>query len=297
MKKLLLSVFALTAFGFAANAQVLYTEEFNKALTKDSVKNDAKELVGIDSIYAWSYRCAKNLDYKLSKPTASELTLNLSGVGGLNQWGECFGFMFYNADGSDDTLISLAGKNPYVTIKLKSDFDFNLVIGVGDVNDYGTDKAGISLPVTGDGTYKTLTYQFKNSDWINWQDNKVDSSKIAKFWIAPNKGTGAAAVGNVTFDSFVLGVEQTLATAAASELASSVTVTPNPASEVATVSYNANSSNVVVKVTDLAGSVVKTVNGSSSAAVINTNDLSTGLYMVTVVVDGSAVKTERLFVK
>lgn len=76
-----------------------------------------------------------------------------------------------------------------------------------------------------------------------------------------------------------------------------LSITPNPSSDFATVSYNAKSSNVVVNVSDLKGNVVKSVNGTSTSAKVATSDLTAGLYVVSVLVDGVPSAPQKLVVK
>ncbi|MBO9699177.1 MAG: T9SS type A sorting domain-containing protein [Sporocytophaga sp.] len=76
-----------------------------------------------------------------------------------------------------------------------------------------------------------------------------------------------------------------------------LSIYPNPSTDVATVSYNAKSSNVVVNVSDLKGNVVKSVNGTSTSANVATADLTAGLYVVSVLVDGVPSAPQKLVVK
>ncbi len=129
-------------------------------------------------------------------------------------------------------------------------------------------------------------------------------TRVAGLYIVINGGAGEswcnpASVcskfsGTVSFDNLQIGsnVDGILK----GSKVSSISISPNPASDFTTLTYNATSE-AVVNVSDLKGTVVKTVKGSTTSATINTSDLTSGLYVVTVNVDGVPSAVEKLVVK
>jgi len=75
-------------------------------------------------------------------------------------------------------------------------------------------------------------------------------------------------------------------------LASSMSVYPNPASDVTTVSFDANGADAVVVVTDLSGKVISTMNTTTGTTEINTAAFAAGMYNVTVTSNNASATTK-----
>jgi hypothetical protein len=79
--------------------------------------------------------------------------------------------------------------------------------------------------------------------------------------------------------------------------ASAISVYPNPASDMVTVSYpSLAGKNVTVSVSNGVNTVA-TVAGGSTSTELNLSNLASGLYLVTVSADGAYVNTSKVFVK
>ena len=80
------------------------------------------------------------------------------------------------------------------------------------------------------------------------------------------------------------------------DLANSMSVYPNPATDKTIVSFEANGADAVVVVTDLSGKVVSTMNTTTGKAEINTAAFAAGMYNVTVT-SNNTVATTKLVVR
>jgi len=80
---------------------------------------------------------------------------------------------------------------------------------------------------------------------------------------------------------------------------SKLTISPNPASNVATIDYASTSSNMSIVVKNLLGAVVFTseLSGSNGKISINTTDFTDGIYFVTTMSNGTPLSTKKLVVR
>ncbi len=144
---------------------------------------------------------------------------------------------------------------------------------------------------------------------------KMASGAVNMKWTAPAKGTGNVtffAVGNIVDgksgnagDSPIAPINVVLAEGSVSALelptwASSITLTPNPANEVAMLNIQSNENkNLDVQIFDLNGKVFSTrnaaVNAGENYIPLEISDLAKGIYLLTVKSDGNV--TTRKFVK
>jgi len=159
---------------------------------------------------------------------------------------------------------------------------------------YDYDGAGYTYNTVCGGAWTPTTYQIE------------DFTRVAGLYMVINGGAGevwcttpgvcSPFSGTVSFDNLQIGALVNTDAILNGSNVSSISVSPNPASDFTTLNYNANAE-TVVNVSDLKGSVLKTVKGSSTSATINTSDLNSGLYVVTVLVNGVPSAVEKLVVK
>jgi len=200
------------------------------------------------------------------------------------------------------------GKSVSVKITNPSASDMILNIQMQDANGVYTDDASqVTVPAnTSSLTTVTLnlTNKFHNlyGGFNGGTKTAVDSAHITQINFLPvGAGLGAAPWNKKFKGDFVIDDIAVGGVAVTGILSSSVSnnmsITPNPASSEAVVSYNASASNVTFNVTDVTGKVVKSVAGNGTSANINVSDLSKGMYFVTTISNNTPVSVSKLVVE
>ncbi|KGO91247.1 T9SS type A sorting domain-containing protein [Flavobacterium subsaxonicum] len=177
---------------------------------------------------------------------------------------------YYDADESTYTIVSIVY------------FNYDGTIYVYDIENSESIEVGT---FEGEETY-TITTQFNEAGTIGYYINGEYATSI-------NAANGTTTnllvytiddwdssyfVDNVAYSTSLLGVK--------TSLLSSLSVYPNPAKDVVTISNNENALINNVEVTDINGRVVKTANYSGvTNAQVNIADLANGVYMMTIASD------------
>jgi len=191
----------------------------------------------------------------------------------------------------------------------------NCPVSLGDTVNANFDVANkITIPA---GTTKSLdidytgaTYEYdedcSDDAWTPAYYEIQDWTDAVGLYIVINGGAGESwcngvgcdpFTGTIAIDNLVIGTRPINVDGILNSAnISSISVSPNPASDFTTLNYNATAE-TVVNVADLKGNVVKSLKGSTTSATINTSDLTPGLYVVTVLVDGVPSAVEKLVVK
>ena len=130
-----------------------------------------------------------------------------------------------------------------------------------------------------------------NNAVITWVQKTYNytATSTGVFYFGIQNVSAANAVGQqaVFVDNFV--VTQTLSTT--EFINSKLSVYPNPAKDVITISNEIDAVVSTIEMTDLNGRIVKTKNVNAVESQISTSDLATGVYMMKIVTDqGTAIK-------
>lgn len=140
-------------------------------------------------------------------------------------------------------------------------------------------------------TYETLTYEFTASDLGTLENfNSIEGLSFAMV------SASALVANDITIDWIKVGsfVDDTPTGVEDDKLAASTKITPNPASNVASVSFEGNAA--AVTVSDLTGNQVASVEATNGQAEINVDDLASGIYIVNIAT-GNSIATKRLIVE
>lgn len=312
MKRILLSILAVGAM-YASNAQSIigangYSDNFDDNTIADDAEN------------GWY---ADPTVYTVSE-SGGKLQV---AVAGGDQYFKGFGLYVKPTTGSVDAtgnlVLSVDVTNPHATkaISVRIDAKFqdagftasNCPVASGDtVNaNYGITN---TYTVAANST-QTLTYTYTGAQyeynttcggaWTPTQYTIADFTEFVGLYMVINGGAGEAwcttpdvceaFTGTVSFDNLVFGTVTTGLEDEADAL--SLSVSPNPTSGSAVVSYAAQSGDVTVSVSDLVGNEVASAAGSATSATVDASGLASGLYIVTVSVDGAPIAAKRLVVE
>ncbi len=311
MKRILLCLCATTMFG-VANAQTIgangYFDDFNDNVIADDAENGWYVDPGVYSV----------------AESGGQLQVTATNA---DQYFNGFGLYVKPAtgqvDASGNLTLTVDVTNPSTTQSLDIRIDAKFVdaaftgpncpVASGDtVNaNYGITNVQTIAP----NTTATLTYTYTGAQfeynttcggaWTPTQYTISDFTEFVGLYIVINGGAGEtwctdtdgscdAFSGTVSFDNLTFG---TVATGIDEDIAVSSSISPNPTSGSAVVTYAEQSGDVTVSVSDLLGNEVASAAGGSSSADIDASGLASGLYIVTVAVDGTPVSASRLVVE
>jgi hypothetical protein len=305
MKKLLLSSLLMLLVGVAANAQVLrdrndylrvlFIEEF------DRVPLDEES-----GLYSWSFVC-EDLKPKVtvSQPEPGELAMTVASAGGKGVFGDCYGFIFVDENAEAEKILNLNSFDLVsVWLRLKSDQSFRLTVNLRETDNAGgdvTDGYPKYIDIIGDGEYHTYKVYYNKTDFVTWDARIVDRAQIRELQIFFAKNEETAISGTITFDAFLIQVEQVASLSASSAEIASSKLYPNPTSESASLELSLKeASDVKVTLSDFMGREVAVIANERSLDVnksFSTANLAKGMYTVNYFINGAPAKAELLMVK
>jgi hypothetical protein len=163
---------------------------------------------------------------------------------------------------------------------------------------YGSGK-GMVKQIILSTTMTTYFIDFTvNEAWEEPFANWADKNKINGYGFTFTTGAAPGGVATeVHLQDIKFGDEATGIITNTLSNASSVSVFPNPATDVVKVSYpTLAGKNITVSLSNGVSNVT-TVSGGSTSTELNVSGLASGLYIVTVSADGAHVSTSKVFVK
>jgi len=291
MKKLLLSLTACIMTASLSFAQTAYTEPFNGSTTLSSLAG------------ASSFSFTQNNQLNVTMIDSVGPDQDGAGTGSYDNWVSYYITLPNTVNMASNRTVSVKLTNPST-----EDMTFNIQVQ-DNTGSYTDDGSSVTVPA-GTNTLTTFTLTIAAGKFHNLYGpttptnvrGSVDSANITQINFQPvGAGLGASPwnkkyKGDFAMDDLMVG-GVTITGLFSPSVSNNMSITPNPATSEALVSYNAAVSNVIFNVSDVTGKVVKTVSGNGTSATINVSDLSKGMYFVTTISDNAPVSVSKLVVE
>lgn len=208
--------------------------------------------------------------------------------------------------GADDYL--------YYTIRFQNTGNANAIkVRVDDVLDTKIDPSSVNMISSSHEymmvkTNSTLSWEFNNIQLPPASENEALSNGFIKFRVKPKTGYAIGDIipssASIYFDSNPAIITNTFNTEFVQELGnpvfdnSKISLSPNPASEIVTISNNDSDIINSILITDITGKKVFTANGNIGKTInISVSDFSKGLYFVKLSLGNNHKITKKLIVK